>query len=129
MLGYTLEALLRAGAWDAVVGPLNMKKNRPGHKLEVLCRPEDASLLAGVVFRETTTLGLRVDFQRRFLLKRRLKVVKVGPHRIRVKVAYHGNRVLTVAPEYEDVKACAQALNQSWRTIAQKAIAQFKEKA
>jgi uncharacterized protein (TIGR00299 family) protein len=128
MLGYALEQLLRAGAWDAVCGPLTMKKNRPGHKLEVLCRPEDASLLAGVLFRETTTLGLRVDTQRRFLLRRTQKVVKVGAHRIRVKVAFHGNRVLTVMPEYEDVKACAQALNQSWRIIAQKAIAQIKEK-
>jgi pyridinium-3,5-bisthiocarboxylic acid mononucleotide nickel chelatase len=129
MLGYAQEALLRAGAWDAVLGPLGMKKNRPGHKLEVLCRPEDAALLAGVMFRETTTLGLRVDVQRRFLLKRRLRAVKVGTHRIRVKVAYHGDRVLTAVPEYEDVKACAQALNQSWRSVAQKAIAQFKEKA
>lgn len=129
MLGYALEQALAAGAWDAVVGPLTMKKNRPGHKVEVLCRPEDASLLAGVLFRETTTLGLRVDVQRRFVLRRTLQVVKLGAHRIRVKVAFHGNRVLTVVPEYDDVKACAQALNQSWRTIAQKVIAQIKEKA
>jgi uncharacterized protein (TIGR00299 family) protein len=129
MLAYALERLLGAGAWDVAFGPLTMKKSRPGHKVEVLCRPEDASRLAGVLFQETPTLGMRVDIQRRFVLQRRQKVTKVGSHRIRVKVAFHGQRVLTASPEYEDVKACAQALNQSWRTIAQKAIAQIKEKA
>src|SRR5262249_56219689 len=59
VLGYALERLLEAGALDATLTPLQMKKNRPGSLLRVVARPEDQERLAQIVFAETSTLGLR----------------------------------------------------------------------
>jgi uncharacterized protein (TIGR00299 family) protein len=128
MLGYAMEQLLAAGAWDVVLQPIHMKKNRLAHRVEVLCCPSEIAQMAGILFQETTTLGLRVDVQQRLILKRTQSVVRVAGHDIRVKAARQGKKIITVMPEYEDVKKCAQAQKQPWRNIAQRAMALAKEK-
>ena len=60
VLGYAMERLMEAGALDASLSPLQMKKNRPGSLLRVIARPEDQEKLAQIVFAETSTLGLRI---------------------------------------------------------------------
>jgi uncharacterized protein (DUF111 family) len=127
LLGYVMECLLAAGALDVSYQALQMKKNRPGHRLEVMARLEDAQRLAELIFRETPTLGLRVETPRRWALPRTERTVRVLGHPIRLKIAHGAKGVVTVTPEYEDVKACAHAEHQTWRAIAHKAMTQAKE--
>jgi len=108
ILGYTLEKLMTAGALDVSLQSLQMKKNRPGERIEVICRPEQAHELARLLFRETATLGIRVAHHQRLILERHLKTVGVQGRRVRVKLGFLGSRLTTVSPEYEDAKACAQ---------------------
>jgi uncharacterized protein (TIGR00299 family) protein len=104
VLGYALERLIEAGALDASLSPLQMKKNRPGSLLRVIAKPEDQERLAGIVFAETSTLGLRVYAAERRVEERRLVMVETEFGPVRVKVSGSGR----FAPEYEDCRAIAE---------------------
>ncbi len=104
VLGYTLERLMDAGALDASLSPLQMKKNRPGSLLRVIARPEDQEKLSQIVFAETSTLGLRVYAAERRVEERRIIEVDTPFGKIRVKVSGSG----TFAPEYEDCRVIAE---------------------
>jgi pyridinium-3,5-bisthiocarboxylic acid mononucleotide nickel chelatase len=108
LLGYALERLLAAGALDVALSPLQMKKDRPGVRLEVMARPADATDLARVIFRETPTLGLRRSEQSRWVLPRRETRVRIPGGSVRVKIARPGPGLRTLTPEYEDARACAR---------------------
>jgi hypothetical protein len=103
LLGHALERLMDAGALDASCSPLLMKKGRPGHLLRVIAKPEDQEQLAAVVFRETTTFGLRLYPAERRIAERRHVEVDLGYGRVRVKIADWG----TFAPEFEDCRRLA----------------------
>lgn len=103
VLGYALERLMEAGALDASLSPLQMKKNRPGSLLRVIAKPQDQEMLAQLVFAETSTLGLRIYSAERRIEERRIVEVETPYGRIRVKVSGHGS----FAPEYEDCRAIA----------------------
>lgn len=103
VLGYALERLMEAGALDASLSPLQMKKNRPASLLRVIARPEDQERLAAIVFAETSTLGLRIHSAERRVEERRLVEVETAFGKVRVKVSTLG----TFAPEYEDCRAIA----------------------
>jgi pyridinium-3,5-bisthiocarboxylic acid mononucleotide nickel chelatase len=103
VLGYALERLMEAGALDASLSPLQMKKNRPGSLLRVIARPQDQEMLAQLVFAETSTLGLRIHAAERRIESRRIVEVETQYGKIRIKVSGHGS----FAPEYEDCRAIA----------------------
>jgi len=103
VLGYALEKLMEAGALDASLSPLQMKKNRPGSLLRVIARPEDQEKLAQIVFSETSTLGLRIQAAERRVEERRIVNVETPFGYVRMKVSGHG----AFAPEYEDCRAIA----------------------
>jgi uncharacterized protein (TIGR00299 family) protein len=105
--GYVLERLLAAGALDAYLTPVFMKKNRPAVVLSVLCRPVDAASLRALVFAETTTLGIRTQEVTRHCLARSSRIVSTMYGDIRVKVARwtEGEKA---APEYEDCRRAAE---------------------
>jgi uncharacterized protein (TIGR00299 family) protein len=103
VLGYALDRLMEAGALDASLSPLQMKKNRPGSLLRVVARPEDQERLAQIVFAETSTLGLRIYPAERRVEERRIVQVETPFGAVRVKVSAHG----AFAPEYEDCRAIA----------------------
>jgi uncharacterized protein (TIGR00299 family) protein len=103
VLGYALERLMQAGALDASLSPLQMKKNRPGSLLRVIARPQDQEALASLVFAETSTLGLRIYAAERRIEERRIVEVETPFGKIRVKVSGHGS----FAPEYDDCRAIA----------------------
>jgi uncharacterized protein (TIGR00299 family) protein len=103
VLGYALERLMEAGALDASLSPLQMKKNRPGTLLRVIARPEDQERLAQIVFAETSTLGLRIQAAERRVEERRAVEVETAFGKVRMKVSGHGS----FAPEYEDCRAIA----------------------
>ena len=108
-LGPLLDLLLDAGALDAWLTPIQMKKNRPAVMLSALCRPEEAADLRALIFLHTSTLGLRQREVQRFSLPRRMERVmtRFGPIRVKVAEVTSGRR--KAAPEFEDCQAVARA--------------------
>lgn len=104
VLGYALERLMSAGALDATLSPLQMKKNRPGSLLRVIAKPEDQERLAQILFSETTTRGLRIHTAERRIQERTIVTVDTTHGPIRGKVSPNG----TFAPEYDDCRAIAE---------------------
>ena len=107
VFGYVMDRLLEEGALDAFGMPVQMKKNRPGMLLTVLCKPEDANNLVQMIFAETTTLGVRRREERRQSLARRWEKVCTPWGEIRIKIASMNGSVTNYAPEYEDCRRIA----------------------
>ena len=103
VLGYAIERLMEAGALDASLAPLQMKKNRPGSLLRVIARPADQEKFAQMIFAETSTLGVRIYHAERRVEERKIVEVETEYGKIRIKVSGHGS----FAPEYEDCRAIA----------------------
>lgn len=107
-VGYALERLMEAGALDAFWQSVGMKKSRPGLLLTVLCRPEDRERMVALLFRLTSTLGIRESLCRRYILRREKGFVETPYGSVGVKRAL-GYGVERSKPEYEDLKALAEA--------------------
>jgi uncharacterized protein (TIGR00299 family) protein len=105
--GYFAERALEVGALDVFSIPVQMKKNRPGHLVTVLCKPADREKLSDLLFRETTTLGVRQSHVQRRTLQRESITVDTKLGSIRMKVARLNGQILNVAPEYEDCQKVA----------------------
>ena len=106
--GYFAERALEAGALDVTCGAVQMKKNRPGLAISLMCAPEAAGALAELLMRETTTLGVRIHEARRICLEREIVTVETPYGAVRVKVARRSGQVVNVAPEYEDCARLAR---------------------
>jgi uncharacterized protein (TIGR00299 family) protein len=102
VIAYALERLLAAGALDALVIPVQMKKGRPGVMLQVVADPKDRESLTRLLFRETTTLGVRFHAAERRVLPRDWTEVATPHGVVRIKNTPHG-----FAPEYEDARRLA----------------------
>jgi len=107
VFGYVMDRLLEEGALDAFGMPVQMKKNRPGMVLTILCKPDDAAKLTQIVFTETTTLGVRRREEMRATLARRWENVHTPWGDVRMKVASMNGTVTNYAPEYEDCRRIA----------------------
>jgi hypothetical protein len=107
LYGFFSERALAAGALDVTCTPIQMKKNRPGMLLSVLCAPEKTDALARLLFEQTTTIGVRIHEARRKVLERELVSVETPYGAVKVKVARREGRVMNVAPEYEDCRRVA----------------------
>ncbi len=107
VFGYVIERALAEGALDVFGTPVQMKKNRPGMLLSVLCRPEDGERIARLLFAETTTLGIRMREERRQVLARRSIEVETPWGKVRMKLAKLNGTVANFAPEYEDCRRIA----------------------
>ena len=129
-IAYTLEQLLAAGALDVFTQSIGMKKSRQGILLTVVCHPELAHTCKAIIFRETTTLGIRERSQQRSILDREIQTVKTEFGSVKIKIASWGKgenkRVLNMQPEYEDCAELARQHNIPWREIAQTAIAVYQ---
>jgi hypothetical protein len=124
-IGYVFERLFDAGAVDVFTQPIGMKKSRPGILLTVICHPQNIEACEAVLFRETTTLGVRRLTQQRAILPREIQRVQTEYGEIRVKVAWSGapyRTIINVQPEYEDCAELARANNLSWREVHQLAL-------
>ena len=124
--GYVIERLLGAGALDAYLTPVLMKKGRPGVVISVLCRPDDAPQLRELLFAETTTLGIRTSEVTRECLSREIKTVQTPYGAIRVKVA-HWAQGEKSAPEYEDCRRAAEAFRVPLQQVYQAAMCSYSE--
>jgi uncharacterized protein (TIGR00299 family) protein len=125
VFGYVLDRLLEEGALDVFGVPVQMKKNRPGMLLTVLCRPEDASKLSQVIFAETTTLGVRRREERREVLSRRWVSVETRWGSVRMKVAEMKGVITNYAPEYEDCRQIAAEHRVPLKAVMQAATQQY----
>jgi pyridinium-3,5-bisthiocarboxylic acid mononucleotide nickel chelatase len=121
VLGYLIGKALKSGALDATLSPVFMKKNRPGTRVEVLCRPEDRETLVRMLLQETSTLGVRVRQVERYCLPREFGEVTVRDHPIRVKKAFLDGKLLRVTPEFEDCKKLAEKLGVPLRDMMEEA--------
>ena len=118
IVGATLEKLLAAGALDAFFTPVQMKKNRPGVLLTVLCEPATVERMADVIFRETTSFGLRLSEKRRLKLDRRFETVLTAYGEIQVKRGYDAQGTpLQAAPEYESCRVSAERTGAALREV------------
>ncbi len=106
--GYFMEKALAAGALDVFSTPVQMKKNRPGMLVTVLCKQEDAESLTKLFFEETTTLGVRSHVANRRVLPREFVKVATQFGEVHVKVARVNGRIQHAAPEFDDCRKLAE---------------------
>jgi pyridinium-3,5-bisthiocarboxylic acid mononucleotide nickel chelatase len=118
-----LTALFAAGASDAWLTPILMKKGRPAHTLSVLTEPQHADAVRRVVFTESSTIGLREHRVAKRALVREMRTVTVDGVDIAVKVALLDGEVANVAPEYDDVAAAAARLGRPVKAVLAAAVA------
>jgi uncharacterized protein (DUF111 family) len=118
-----LAGLLAAGAADAWLTPIVMKKGRPAHTLSALCAPDHVAAVRRRIFRDTSTLGVRLTEVSRAAVDRTFTTVEVGGETIAVKVGHADGVVLQVMPEFEDVAAAARRLDRAERLVLLDALA------
>jgi uncharacterized protein (TIGR00299 family) protein len=106
--GYFLEKALAAGALDVFATPVQMKKNRPGTLVTVLCKPEDEAMFHEMLFAETTTLGVRGHTAERRVLARQWETVHTAFGEVRIKVARLNGHIRQASPEFEDCRKLAE---------------------
>ena len=107
LYGYFLERALATGALDVTCSAVQMKKNRPGLTVSILCPPELSDALAQLLFEQTTTIGVRIYEARRKVLERERVSVETPYGAVNVKVARQDGKVVNVAPEFDDCQRIA----------------------
>ncbi len=121
--GFLMERLLEAGALDVYFTPVQMKKNRPGTLVTLLCRREQLERLAGVLLTESGSLGCRYHAAARFEAEREILEVPTAFGNVRIKRARLDGRPLAAAPEFEDCRRLALASGVPWRDVYRAALA------
>ncbi len=124
-----MDLALEHGALDVMAAPVTMKKGRLGTLLTVLCRPENEGELERLLFRETTTLGIRRREEERVILDREFVTVETPFGRIRMKIASFGGDVLNAMPEYEDCRRAAREHDVALRAVMELAVAAYNERS
>lgn len=127
---YLLDKLLKEGALDAYTIPIYMKKNRPANLLSVICREENLEPLLEIVFRETTTLGVRIKEESRRVLYRSFEKVATPWGAVTIKMGYAGEDkklMLQFAPEYEECRMISETRGVPLKKVYVTALAAFEE--
>ena len=117
-LGYCMDCLMEAGAKDVSFLPLYMKKNRPAYEVHVICDPCDVSRMEEILFRETTTIGVRRSAMERTVMEREARSVETSFGTARVKVCSYGS-IRKIYPEYESVRELCRKTNCDFRKVYQ----------
>jgi pyridinium-3,5-bisthiocarboxylic acid mononucleotide nickel chelatase len=121
IVGYLFDRLLAAGAVDVFSQPVAMKKSRPAILLTTICHLEKIGICEQIIFRETTTLGIRRSRQERSILPRQIQTVETSYGSVRVKVATSNlsnqSEIWNIQPEYADCAALATRHQVPWQTI------------
>jgi pyridinium-3,5-bisthiocarboxylic acid mononucleotide nickel chelatase len=128
-LAVLLEELLAAGAKDACLTSVMMKKGRPGQQLTVLCDPLDLQRIATLVLNRSPTIGVRHRLVSRLVLPRRAAQVVIEGQRIALKVVTLPDGSERAKPEADGVQAAARALGRDFASIQQAALAAWREQA
>jgi uncharacterized protein (TIGR00299 family) protein len=122
ILGAVQDSLFRAGALDVFFVPIQMKKNRPATMLSVLCQPSDVAKFQDIIFRETSTFGIRYREMDRRTLDRELIKVETSAGQVQIKIGRQEGKILQVAPEFESCYAAAQRSQQPLKRIYELAV-------
>lgn len=110
ILGYTMESLFENGALDVFYTPIYMKKNRPAYRLTVVCDENRLKELQSIIFKNTTTIGIRYRQEKRTVLEREMIEIETEYGKVKAKkVTYDGETY--IYPEYEDLKRLAKENN------------------
>jgi pyridinium-3,5-bisthiocarboxylic acid mononucleotide nickel chelatase len=125
IIGHLMERAFAIGALDCYFTPVQMKKNRPGVLVSILCLPREREAMFGLLFAETTTLGARCYEVERRALEREVVPVETEYGTIDVKVARMNGRVTGATPEYEQCRAAAQKADVPLRVVEEAARLAF----
>jgi pyridinium-3,5-bisthiocarboxylic acid mononucleotide nickel chelatase len=126
LLAIALEAALAAGALDAWIAPVTMKKGRPGHLFGVLCGETARAAVEAVIFRETSTLGVRATRVSRSILDRELTEVTTEYGKVRVKLGRSQGKLLNAQPELEDCRLAAERHGVPVKEVQAAALSAFR---
>jgi hypothetical protein len=130
LLAYVSDLLLEAGAWDVYRVAVQMKKGRTGLQLTVLCRPDLVSALSVIVFRETTTIGLRWRVENKVALKREFHRVSTTWGEVCIKIArWPSGKVANAAPEFEDCRLLATQFSVPLKQVMREAMQAYAKVA
>jgi uncharacterized protein (DUF111 family) len=122
LLGAVMDRLFEAGALDVWFEPITMKKNRPGVMLCALTEEGARDSVADLILTETTAFGVRVEKILRLKLRRKVETVTTTYGDVRVKLGLKGERVVQVAPEFEDCRMAAERSGMPLRLVYEAAV-------
>jgi len=125
LYGHVIDKLMQQGAHDAYLTPIIMKKGRPAILLSVLTDGVKESAVLDTIFRETTSIGVRIQEVGRKKLSRVIEVINTVYGKIRVKVSKRGEEILTVTPEYEDCRKIAEEKQIPLKAVIEEARTAF----
>lgn len=131
VLGHSFNNLMEAGALDVTIIPTLNKKNRPGHLLRAITRPEDSATVSEAIIRETGTLGVRVlPYVHRNIAERKIIPIEMDiageMAQINIKVGFIGEEIISIAPEYEDAKTISAKTGIPLKNVIKQANEEFK---
>jgi uncharacterized protein (TIGR00299 family) protein len=128
LLPYLIRLMLKQGALDAAVIPIQMKKGRPGFIIRCLAAAAQKEKLAELILRESTSIGVRIYPAERMVLQREIREVETKYGRIKIKVAFDGEgKVVNLMPEYESCRQAAEAKKVPLKEVYQEAISKGRE--
>ena len=128
---HLIQRLLQLGVLDVFLTQVQMKKNRPGTLVTVICPQDMVGEVSDMLMRETTTIGLRWRIDNRIKAQRAIKEIRITYGTVRIKVARVGDKIINIAPEYEDCKRLAIERNVPLKDVmaaAQSAVSQERRK-
>ncbi len=126
ILGFVMERAFETGAADCWFTPIQMKKNRPATMLSILCAEDRKEALAEMLFRETSTIGLRVRETERICLPRRIEKIETKFGEIDVKIAGFDGDVVNAKPEFEQLRTIAERENLPLREVEAQVMKNLK---
>lgn len=130
LYGHLMERLFAAGALEVFYTAIQMKKNRPGTMVKVICPAHLFEEVSSVIFCETTTIGFRYQPMGRIELDRRIETIRTPYGKVRVKVSMHNGRIVQATPEYEDCRTLSLnsgvALKDVQRAAASQCVHMFQ---
>lgn len=127
ILGYVMERLFEAGARDVYYTPIYMKKNRPAYQLNVICDEETVSLIEQIIFRETTTIGIRRMKMQRTVMRREICLIETSLGTAKVKVC-RSEECVRVYPEYESVASICRKESLKFQDVWNVVCSEAEEK-
>jgi uncharacterized protein (TIGR00299 family) protein len=126
LVAVALESVLAAGALDAWVAPVTMKKGRPGHLFAALVPEAARAAVEAEIFKQTSTLGIRATRIERRVLDRELVEVETAYGKVRVKIGRLSGKVLSAAPEFEDCRQAAERQGVAVKEVMAAALSAFR---
>ncbi len=129
VMGFVMERAFDLGALDCWFTPIQMKKNRPAVMVSILCEPVRRNALTELLYRETTTIGIRIRETERESLERETVSAATPFGNIDVKVARLNGRVVNAMPEYDQIRAAALSSGAAFNSVHDAVMSNFGEKA